>query len=113
MLNKTLHFKEDACVGGKSSKQKVRALVCANMNGSEKLKLLVKGKSKNPKRFTGIKTLSVDYVSNTKSWITQEIFSNWLKGTDNAIQTDNPIFYKVETDLDRLLVLEIPKCQFF
>ena len=73
--NKTLHFKGDACVEGKSSKQRITALVCANMDGSEKLKLLVIGKSKNPRRFTGIKTPPVDYVPNTKAWMMQEIFS--------------------------------------
>lgn len=82
MPNKTLHFKGDACIGGKSSKERITALVCANMDGSEKLRLLVIGKSKNPRCLKGIKTLPFDYVSNTKAWMTQDIFSNWLKGID-------------------------------
>ena len=46
-----LYFKRDACVGGKNNNQRVTALVCANMDGSDKIKLLVTGISKNPNFF--------------------------------------------------------------
>ena len=75
MPNKTLHFKGDACVRGKSSKQRITALVRANIDESENFKFLVIGKFKNLRCFTGIKTLPVDYVFNTKAWMTQDIFS--------------------------------------
>ena len=82
MPNKTLHFKGDASVGDKKNKQRMTASVYANMDGSEKLKLFMTGKSKNPKCFTGIKILPVDYVSNTKTWMARDIFSTWLKVID-------------------------------
>ncbi|GBL87492.1 hypothetical protein AVEN_118415-1 [Araneus ventricosus] len=43
--NKTLNFKGEKCVGGKLSKVRITILVCSNMNGSEKKKLTVIGKS--------------------------------------------------------------------
>ena len=46
LLNKTLCFKNQPCHGGKHSKDKVTVLVGANADGSEKLPLLVIGKSK-------------------------------------------------------------------
>lgn len=68
--NKTLHCKGDTCIRDKSSKEMITALVCANIDGSKKLKLLVEEKSVNPLCFKGNKTLPGDYVSNTKVWMT-------------------------------------------
>ncbi|VVC36588.1 DDE superfamily endonuclease domain [Cinara cedri] len=44
----------------------------------EKKKLLVVGKSKQPRCFKGVKALPVDYSANKNAWMTQEIFSQWL-----------------------------------
>jgi hypothetical protein len=46
--DKTLCFKGDSCHGGKQSKERITAMVCANMDGSEKLPLLVIGKFERP-----------------------------------------------------------------
>lgn len=46
--DKTMAFKKETCVGGKHNKERIMVLVSANMDGSEKLPLLVIGKSKNP-----------------------------------------------------------------
>ncbi|GBN35364.1 hypothetical protein AVEN_225762-1 [Araneus ventricosus] len=46
--NQTLKFQGENCVGGKLSKVRITILVCANMNGSEKQKLTVIGKSQKP-----------------------------------------------------------------
>jgi len=43
MLDKTLQFKATPCNGGKVSKERLKALACSNMSGSEKLLLLVLG----------------------------------------------------------------------
>lgn len=40
---KTLAFKGDKCFRGKQSKQRITVLLCANMTGEEKLKMLVIG----------------------------------------------------------------------
>jgi len=42
-----LTFKEDTCHGGKKSKERVTVMVGANTTGTQKLKLLLIGKSKN------------------------------------------------------------------
>ena len=62
--NKTLKFKGDKCSGGKMSKDRVTVLVVANMTGTIKKKLLLIGKSKNPRCFKNVKRLPVDYRSN-------------------------------------------------
>jgi len=43
--DRTLTFKGDSCHGGKKSKERVTVMVGVNMTGTEKLKLLVIGKS--------------------------------------------------------------------
>lgn len=51
--DKTFTFKGEKCSGGKLSKERITALFCANMDGSEKLPLLIIGKSLNPRCFKG------------------------------------------------------------
>nr|XP_037285031.1 tigger transposable element-derived protein 4-like [Rhipicephalus microplus] len=75
---KTLAFAGDDCTGGKHSKVRVTVLIGANMSGSDKLKLLVIGKSRLPRCFKHAKTLPVTYTAYSKSWMTQSIFEEWL-----------------------------------
>ena len=51
----------------------------------EKLPLLVIGKSAKPRAFKGAKSLPVQYESNRKAWMTQAIFSEWLKKLDRKM----------------------------
>lgn len=76
---KTLALKGDRCQGGKQSKVRVTVLLCANMDGSEKVPALVIGKSASPRCFKGKRKLQVSYVSNRKAWMTREIFAQWLR----------------------------------
>lgn len=87
--NKTLAFKGQKCFGGKHSKERITVMVASNMSGSEKLKLLVIGKSKNPRCFKGIKSLDVDYEHNKKAWMTSEIYAKWLKSLDKIFVAQN------------------------
>ena len=74
MLTKRTHvFKNDKCVGGKLSKERLIVLVTASMAG-EKLPLLVIGKSANPRCFKNVKKLPLPYKSNKKAWMTAAIF---------------------------------------
>lgn len=62
------------CVGqtfssGKKSKERITVLVGANMTGTEKLPLLVIGKSANPRCFKN-KNIPMKYEHNQKSWMT-------------------------------------------
>ncbi|GBM97211.1 Tigger transposable element-derived protein 4 [Araneus ventricosus] len=81
--DKTIAIKGEACHGGKKSKERV--LLCANMNGSEKLKPLMIGKSKKPTCFAGVKFFPMNYEANTKAWMTGELFVNWLKALDRKM----------------------------
>lgn len=80
--SKTLTYKGEACTGGKRSKERITVLVGANVDGSEKLKLLVVAKSKKPQCFNGIRELPVTYHGNGKAWMTQAIFEGWLREQD-------------------------------
>lgn len=74
--DKTLTMKGSDCSGGKRSKERITVLVCANMDGSDKLPLLVIGKFQNPRCFKNVKTLPTKYDSNTKAWMTGKLFKN-------------------------------------
>lgn len=67
--------------GSKKSMDRLTVLCCANMSGCDKLRLLVIGKSKNPRCFKGIdmKKLPVNYKANKNAWMTSAIFEEWLQ----------------------------------
>ncbi|GBP49756.1 Tigger transposable element-derived protein 4 [Eumeta japonica] len=71
--DKTLKFKGEKCVGGKLSKERITVLVAANMDGTEKRKLMVIGKSKNPRCFKNITKLPVTYKANKSAWMTSQL----------------------------------------
>ena len=52
------------------------------MDGSEKLPLLVIGKSRNPRCMKNCHSLPVLYESNSKAWMTTAIFEKWLLELD-------------------------------
>lgn len=64
----------------------VAVLVAANMDGSDKLPLLVIGGSKNPRCFKRA-TIPLDYEANSTAWMTGEIFENWLRRWDRRLRT--------------------------
>ena len=80
--DKSLSFKGETCSGGKLSKQRVTLLIGANMDGSEKLPLLMIGKSANPRCFKNVKSKPIEYQSNSKAWMTAIIFEKWLEQLD-------------------------------
>ena len=74
----TLGQKSESISGSKKAKDRITVLVCTNMTGSDKRKLLVLGKSTNPRCFRGAAPTNVIYDANTNAWMTSEIFCNWL-----------------------------------
>ena len=58
--------------------------VCCKGNGSDKLPLFVIGKSKSPRCFKNINldTIGCKHRNNSKAWMTQAIFNEWLKSFD-------------------------------
>lgn len=61
-------------------------LVAANMSGTLKKKLLVIGKSKQPRCFKNVKNIPVGYYSNRRAWMTSEIFINWVRDWDAELK---------------------------
>lgn len=83
--DKTLVLPGDDCKGGKLPKDRLTVLPCANMNGTEKLPLVVIGKSKNPRCFKKVKHVPVDYQANRRAWMTQDLFRDWLHRLDRKM----------------------------
>ncbi|XP_072142099.1 tigger transposable element-derived protein 4-like [Dermacentor andersoni] len=84
--DRSLCFTNEACAGGKHSKETVTVMVGANAVGTEKLPLLVIGKAKNPHCFKGAKYLPVWYSGNTKAWITQSLFEDYNHHVDRMFE---------------------------
>lgn len=93
--DRTLSFSGDSCAGGKLSKERITVMVGAIATGTEKLPLLVIGKARNPRCFKAVRTLPVEYESNSKAWITQSLFEHYVRKLDRkfARQSRKVIFF--------------------
>jgi hypothetical protein len=83
--NKTYTFREACCKGIKVNKERITVLVCGNLDGTEKLPLLVIGKSKQPRCFRNTKLLPCTYRHNKTAWMTCEIFQEFLVSLDRRM----------------------------
>ncbi|NXT92075.1 TIGD4 protein, partial [Anhinga rufa] len=79
-------FKGETCSVGKLSKERITIVVGANMDGSEKLPLLVIGKTKSPCCFKDLESPPVDYEANDMAWVTSEVFDQWMHKLDDRFQ---------------------------
>ncbi|XP_038068586.1 tigger transposable element-derived protein 4-like isoform X2 [Patiria miniata] len=84
--DRSLTFKGKAYNVGKRGEQRLTAMVCTNMDGSEKLPLLVIGKSKKPQCFTNVNSLPMQYEANKTAWMTPDIFEAWARNVDKLYQ---------------------------
>jgi hypothetical protein len=84
---RTLTFKRDTFRGWKKSKERVTVMVGANMTGTEKLKLLVIEKLKQPRCFKkkNMALLPVTYAYNQKTWMLSTIYESWIFDLDKKI----------------------------
>ncbi|NXT68089.1 TIGD4 protein, partial [Chaetops frenatus] len=82
----TFAFKGETCSVGKQSKERITVVVGRNMDGSEKLPLLVIGKSKSPHSSKDVKSLPVDYEANDSACMTSGIFEQWMHKLDDRFQ---------------------------
>ena len=78
--------KSEKVHGGKKSKERITVLLCCNFEGSHKLPPLVIGKSKKPRCFSNVKEVPLPYQSNGSSWMTSEIFVEWLLELDKDMR---------------------------
>jgi hypothetical protein len=69
-----LIFKDENCRKGKRSKDRNTAFVSANMDGCEKMPLLLNGMSEMPRYFKHVKSLPCAYRYNSSTWITCVLF---------------------------------------
>ena len=54
-----------------------------NMSGEDKLDPLIIGKSANPHCFRGIRHIPTPYHSNTKAWMTSQVWTEWMNKFDS------------------------------
>ena len=81
MPNKTLHLKGEKCSDGKRSKVRLAGLAVRNACG-ERLQMFVIGKSVKPRCFKDVKTLPCRYRAQHKSWMSGELFEDWVHELD-------------------------------
>ena len=89
--NKTLYYKNLPANSVKTMKERLSVLFCANMDGSEKMRPVVIGSAENPRYFKNINksNLPVFYRSNKTSWMTNEIFTEWLIHIDKHFKAES------------------------
>jgi hypothetical protein len=87
--NRTLTQPVAQVEGRKRKTDRVTLLLCANADGSHKLKPLVIGKFANPRCFNNVdfQSFDVDYCANQKAWMTGDIFRSWVKELDRRMST--------------------------
>lgn len=79
--NKSLASKEESSAPGfKMNKQRLTILACSNAAGSNKLPLMVIGKSAKPRALKNLNmnSLPVYYRNQNKAWMTSFLFSEWF-----------------------------------
>ncbi|XP_026816812.1 tigger transposable element-derived protein 4-like [Rhopalosiphum maidis] len=84
----SLCFKKEVLSDSKKAMDRITVLLCVNMTGSDKRKLLVVGKSLKPRCFKNmsINKIPVHYHANKNAWMTSSIFLNWLCEWDKELQ---------------------------
>lgn len=103
--------------GEKLFKDQVTVLLCANGDGTEKRKLLVIEKLKNPRCFKHVKNLPVRYNANKYSWMTSDLFTTEIRHRGRELPTqkakiqllvDNCPAHPVVEDLENIKLVFIP-----
>lgn len=81
---------DEKLCGGKKARERITVLVCSNMTGTEKRKLLVIGKSQKPRCFPKDQTkLPVTYRNSTNAWMTRAIFEEHLEQWNRSLRCQN------------------------
>ena len=109
----TYLFKNETVRECKVSKDRVTVLCYVNMSGKNQ-RLLVNGKSHNPRCFKGIKKLPVEYCTNANAWMTSVIFKKWIVKWDNQLTNnivllvDNCTAHAVNVTLNHIKLIFLP-----
>ncbi|KAJ8952579.1 hypothetical protein NQ318_004124 [Aromia moschata] len=67
----------------KLSRERLTVLVAANMTGSEKVKLVIIRKAKQPQCFKNVKSLHTEYENNPRAWMGSVLFEKNITRWDN------------------------------
>lgn len=102
----------------KQNKTRVTMVVGANADGSEKLPLVILGKSARS-RWLNDKPEAVGYVCTSKGWMTVAVFQQWLENLNVKMKQSNrhilllfdnaPAHIEPETKVSHVEVLRLPK----
>ena len=86
--SKTICKKETE--GFKKLKNRVSLLLCANSDGSEKIKPLIIGRFKSPRCFKNFDYKKyVDYSYNKTCWMSKSIFNSWIYSFNEKMKKQN------------------------
>ena len=86
--SKSLHLKDEKCIGEKFSKVRLTGLAATNANG-EKLPMFIIGKSKSPRYLKNLKQLPCCYRRQKKSWMDSDLFEEWVRELDRKFEQQN------------------------
>ena len=76
----------DDTKGVKRQKDRITVALCCNLDGSEKMRPFVIGKTLKPRCFKHFRPeLYVDYTANKKAWMNGELFEEWIKKLDRKM----------------------------
>lgn len=105
--------------GIKANKDRLSIMFCVNKDGSDKLKPLIIGKSKNPRALKNFSYNSLcDYSNNDSAWMTTVIFNQWLMNIDKKMKAekrkilmlfDNCPSHKITYNADNIEIVYLPK----
>ena len=86
--DKTFNIRGNKCFNGEKSKERLTLLFCCNSTGTHKMVPLVIGKSAKPRCLARVNmsNLGVYYRNNTKAWMTEVIFREWLLKIDKSLK---------------------------
>jgi hypothetical protein len=71
------------------SKERITMLVATNADGTDKLPLLVIGKSARPRCFKKARTLPLQYASNKSAWMVSSEFNSYIVKLDHKMRAQN------------------------
>ncbi len=76
-------------LGRKKQKDRITFLACANADGTEKFRMMINGKSANPRFFSGKSgsELGIDYYSSGRAWMNTTLFYERLERFNAYIST--------------------------
>ena len=86
--NKTLHLKGEKCSRGKHCKILLTGLAAGNAYG-ERLPMFVMRKANKPRCFKSVRNIPICYRAQRKSWMTAELFEEWVRQLDRKFSAVN------------------------